>query len=299
MMRWWLRQTVRLVLLLVILIISAIRCGEWLSSDVFIYSARVNHGGVTSEIRLHDKRSGLAYAIIYGHQITQVSLTADGQSVIFGQFAGIGRHEIATHRVHQSYLIRPDDNAMPLVAPNGTWIAYQSLNTSMLNAPDTLLVIDNAGYTHHNLQTRSSAWAWFPDSSHLTFAVQDGDVTHLKSLDIETGVVTSFADAPYTVHDMDWSPDETMLLLSDSSRLYRYDVATSDTTTLYTSSSDLLLAPQWSNDGQRILWLSDNHAGEYRLTLATAQGIIIESFVLGDITNLNRVDWWQTASAEN
>jgi hypothetical protein len=289
MMLWWLRQTIRLLILLALLTVSMVQLGRLRSSDVFIYSARVNHKGVTSEIRLYDRRTGLTYAITYGHQITQVSLTSDGNSVVYGQFAGISRYEL---EFNQSQLIRADDNTMPLVAPNGTWIAYQSLNTSMLNARDTLQVIDNAGYTHHDLQLRATAWTWFPDSTRLTFAVLDGNAVNLSWLDIETSAVTHVATIPYIVRDMDWSPDGTMLLMSDGNKLLSYDRATGTINILYESSSYLLITPHWSSDGTRILWLSDNYDGEYRLVLATAQGVIIEAFVLEDMTILNRVDWW-------
>lgn len=295
MIRWWSLLTLRLLILLMLLTLSMRQFGKWLVSDVFIYSARVNHEAVTSEIRLYDRRSGLTYALVYGHQITQLSLTADARSIIYGQFAGISRHDIWTHRANQFNLIRPDDNTMPIVSPDGTWIAYQSLFTSMLNERDTMLVIDNAGYAHYDVQLRATAWAWFPDSERLTFAVLERRAVRLYWLDTETGDVTHIITIPYAVRDMVWSPDGTRLLMSDGVRLLSYDTATGFINRLYQSPSDLMIAPQWSVDGTRMLWLSVNSVGKYRAVIATAQGVIIDSFVLPDMTTLNRINWWHSS----
>jgi Tol biopolymer transport system component len=291
MVRWWLRTSITGIMLFCVLCLFAWLWGHSRTNEVLVYSSTsVQQENITSEIRLFDIRTHQTYTLTYGQEISYFSVTADSASIIYGQAGQMRRYDIWLHDADEAQTIRLFDNAISLVSPDGAWIAAQPVYTGILNENDGFAVIDSRGQTHHRINLRAAAWS--PDSSRLTYAILGVQSVTLNWLDMATGTITPFAQVSGTVHYMDWSPDGTRLLLGDSFNLRQYDAVTHEVSILYEQQGEKVIAPQWSADGQRILWLTGNPTNGYHVVIADAQGTILNTIVVEGLANLNRADWW-------
>ncbi len=183
----------------------------------------------------------------------------------------------------------------PDISPNGRSLVF----TSNRGGKSDIFLLDvSTGVTVNLTNTPSAAedWARFsPDGQRVAFHGDASGDTEIYVLALRTGElsrVTTHAGA-----DMwpDWSPDGKRLAIRRDMDIYVIDVATGDATRLTALPSTLDQMAVWSQDGQRLAFMSFRD-GYCAVFLMNADGSGQTNLTPRDLTDTNSA-WCSRAPA--
>jgi len=138
--------------------------------------------------------------------------------------------------------------------------------------------------------------AWSPDGRSIVYAAQVGGFTDLYLHDLESGQTRRLTEDPFSDLQPTWSPDgREILFVSDRGTssldtlsfgpfgLAILDVESGDITTVDTGDRGQAINPQWSSDGNTIVYVSDRTGRPdlYRIPRNGGEPVALTSIATG------------------
>ena len=207
------------------------------------------------------------------------SLSPDQKTLIYSTNDGLFFRDMASGETH----LVPDTSRRDrgaLWSPDGSLIAFSKGPASGLIGAAGLfeLMIMNAdGSGQHKLledNGSNMAQTWMPDGKSLIFTTRNADGALVKSINIETGLVSLITQINYQNASIAVSPDGKQIayeamLPGERYGIYNANLDGSDAKLIANADPIVVTNPQWSPDGQwLIMSVQDTSLSEYMPTLA-------------------------------
>lgn len=242
--------------------------------------------------------------------IAQVALAPDGKQVLIYtsntnlQAQAFLVFDIQTRRVvyredmpgqnlTDIFVPRQFEEYQPLWSPDSRRIAFRDPGSR------GLYVIDLMTLTTHHLLEDSLAFiygeSWSPDGQTLVF-MSGGDIW---MTDVHTYEVRRLTNTPANIPSVDWSPDSTRIAyhyLIEAERLMQSFVLNTDTAENQTITPNDSFNPEWSPDGEWIVYLSGRNGQRsvYTLHLVSDTTYLLQADRMEDVHTLS----WSPDSRE-
>ncbi len=222
------------------------------------------------------------------------SLSPDGKTLVFATNGGLKLMSLETGESHLiADTTRRDRD--PLWSPDGTKIAFtRGPGIGKINAPGPyeLMLMDADGSNITALLSDSeanTAQTWMPSSSTLIYSVKGPQGITVKSIEINTGEITTHTQVNYQNAGIAVSPDGKQIayeamLPGDRYSVYISNLDGSNARLIANADPIVVTEPYWSPDGKWLMMsVQDTSLSEYMPTLALVN---VESCQIIPITSL-------------
>lgn len=207
------------------------------------------------------------------------SLSPDGKSLVYATNGGLKLMTLETGETHIIADTTRRDQG-PVWSPDGTKIAFtRGPGIGKINAPGPyeLMLMDADGSNITTLLSNAeanTAQTWMPSSSTLIYSVKGQAGITVKSIEINSGEITSHTQVNYQNAGIAVSPDGKQIayeamLPGDRYSVYISNLDGSNARLIANADPIVVTEPYWSPDGQwLIVSVQDTSLSEYMPTLA-------------------------------
>ena len=235
------------------------------------------------DVQVHDPQTGMSLNILHRpSRFSELAMSPDGQRFAFVEnLLGIYTSDILgarPSRVVTGYV------GNPLWSPKGDTLLFSdddSVNLLSLNTLET-----------ENLMPLRAGTTWLPDAERIAYSEFNADsgLYEIRIRHLSDESVTSLFSSTELVVYLAFSPDGSLLaysLLTGQIRLY--EIATGREIEIEDEASHF--APQWSADGQYLLFIR-NIPRAIDIAIANRSGEIIFTHAPKGLTLESSVLWW-------